>query len=167
MIRVASMQPEGAMRATRFLMCGTIVAAVQASGSSARPWGDEGHEIAGLITEHYLKPDVKHKVEALLAGDTTNLIPHDTGDPIADEATWADKYRDEDSRKLHYAATQQWHFVDMEIGRPDLASARFGRAPLPAHAARPASLGMVLPGQVRRQRRERPLGLPRIQKCGI
>jgi len=40
---------------------------------NAHAWGDEGHEIVGLIAEHYLDPAVKQKAETLLAGDTTHL----------------------------------------------------------------------------------------------
>ena len=35
----------------------------------AGAWGDEGHEIVGLIAEHYLTPAVRARVRALLAND--------------------------------------------------------------------------------------------------
>jgi hypothetical protein len=33
----------------------------------ALAWGEEGHEIIGLIAEHYLKPNVREQVTALSA----------------------------------------------------------------------------------------------------
>jgi len=93
----------------------------------ALAWGDDGHKTIALIAQHYLAPDVKRTVAAMLAADPDNLTKHD----IASEATWADKYRDENNRKDHYQQTQAWHFVDVEIENADMASACFGRLPLP------------------------------------
>jgi nuclease S1 len=103
----------------------------------AAAWGDEGHKVIALIAEHYLDPTVRAKVATLLAADTDTLTGHD----IAGEATWADKYRDSDryTTKIHYEATWRWHFVDIELGQPDLASACFGHPALPAGV--PASQG--------------------------
>lgn len=50
------------------------------------------YNIISLITEHYLDPAARAKVAMLLAADTDTL----TGHYIANEATWADKYRDRD-----------------------------------------------------------------------
>jgi hypothetical protein len=91
-------------------------------------WGDDGHKSVALIAQHYLTPAAKSKIDAMLAADSDNLTKHD----IASEATWADKYRDENNRKDHYVQTQQWHFVDMEIEGADIGTACFGRFPLPA-----------------------------------
>jgi S1/P1 Nuclease len=95
-------------------------------------WGDEGHEIIGLIAAHYLEPAVYARVRALLAADSSGLTPKD----IAHEATWADKYRDSDrdSSKRRYRSTRDWHFVDLEIDGPDLNRACFGRPRLPPGA---------------------------------
>ena len=84
-------------------------------------WGDDGHKVVALIAEHYLTPDVRNTVNALLAQDTDPLTPHD----IASEATWADKYRN------GHRETANWHFVDIEIDNPDISSACAGRPPLP------------------------------------
>jgi hypothetical protein len=64
-----------------------------------------------------------------------------TGHDIASEATWADKYRDSDrdTTKIRYEGTREWHFVDIELVQPNLASACFGHPPLPPGA--PASRG--------------------------
>ena len=55
----------------------------------------------------------------MLAADPDNLTKHD----IASEATWADKYRDENNRQDHYEQTKNWHFTDIEIDHPDLLDA--------------------------------------------
>jgi S1/P1 Nuclease len=69
--------------------------------------GGRGHKTVALIAQHYLKPDVKRKITAMLAADTDPLTKHD----FASEATWADKYRDSNQRRDHYEQTEQWHFV--------------------------------------------------------
>jgi len=102
-------------------------------GRAAGAWGDEGHEIVGLIAEHYLTPAVRARVDALLATDTSGLCTRD----IAHESTWADKYRDsdrDDSRRRYYA-TRNWHFVDLELDGPDLNRACHGRPALPVGIA--------------------------------
>jgi S1/P1 Nuclease len=100
-------------------------------------WGDEGHQIVALIAEHFLEPGVRVKVRAMLAADPDTLAAHD----IASAATWADKYRDSDRRTTHerYNGTHQWHFVDLELSRPDLDTACFGHPRLAP--GQPASLG--------------------------
>jgi hypothetical protein len=113
--------------------------ALQFAAPHALAWGDEGHEIVGLIAEHYLTPTIRQKVDAILAQDRTGLAATDTGDAIADESTWADKYRDEDDRRLHYIATRNWHFVDLEVSGADVNGACFGWPALPTGT--PASAG--------------------------
>ncbi len=105
---------------------------------SACAWGDEGHRIVARIAEHYLEPAVRVRVEALLAGDGTGLVG-DTS--IASEATWADRYRDSDRNgtRLRYEQTYRWHFIDLDLQRPDLDPACFGRPALPQSL--PASEG--------------------------
>jgi hypothetical protein len=49
--------------------------------------GDEGHEVIGLIADHYLEPAVRARVQSILTGDTTQLTTQD----VAHEATWAEK----------------------------------------------------------------------------
>jgi hypothetical protein len=49
----------------------------------ALAWGDDGHKVVALIAEHYLTPDARNTVSALLAQDTDPLTAHD----IASEAT--------------------------------------------------------------------------------
>jgi hypothetical protein len=109
--------------------------ALQFAAPDALAWGDEGHEIVGLIAEHYLAPAVRQKVDAILAQDKSGLAATDTGDAIADESTWADKYRDADNRRLHYISTRDWHFVDLEMSGPDMNAACFGRPTLPPGTA--------------------------------
>jgi len=98
---------------------------------SARAWGDEGHEIVALIASHYLEPSVRTQVDALLAGDTSGLLADTT---LANESSWADRYRDSDraSSRLHYEQTRRWHYIDMERLAPDLDAACFGHPALPS-----------------------------------
>src|SRR5215468_695546 len=101
----------------------------------AAAWGDDGHKTIALIAEHYLAPNAKRKVDAMLAADTDPLTQHD----IASEATWADRYRDANHRKDNYDATKRWHFFDLEITDPDMKVACYGRELLPPGT--PASIG--------------------------
>jgi len=113
-----------------FLVIASLYLSCLACGP-AFAWGDDGHEIVGLIADHYLEPAVRVKVQALLASDATQLTP-DTG--IASEATWADKYRDSDrnTTKVRYNQTHDWHFVDLELDGADVRKACFGLPALPA-----------------------------------
>jgi hypothetical protein len=113
------------------------VALVCLSSGPASAWGDEGHEVIGLIAEHYLQPLVRARVLELLGHDDTGLVERD----MAHEATWADKYRDSDrdTSKRRYLSTRDWHFVDLEIDGVDVTRACHGRQPLPAGV--PASVG--------------------------
>ena len=95
-------------------------------------WGDDGHKTIALVAEQYLEPAVKTKIAAMLDADPDGLTAHD----LASKTTWADKYRDSNSRRDHYEQTQNWHFVDLEINEK---VACFGRAPLPP--CTPASNG--------------------------
>jgi hypothetical protein len=97
---------------------------------SALAWGDEGHKIVALVAQQFLDPAVQEKVVAILAADPDTLTAHD----IASEATWADRYRDSDRNgsRQHYEQTRDWHFVDIELGDPNLDAACFGHPPLPA-----------------------------------
>jgi hypothetical protein len=100
------------------------------SPQPAFAWGDKGHEIIALIAERFLDPAVREKIAGMLAADPDNLTSHD----IASEAIWADRYRDSDRNgsHQHYEQTWRWHFVDIEIGDPNLDRACFGHPSLPA-----------------------------------
>jgi len=97
----------------------------------AWPWGDEGHEIVGIVADHYLDPAVREKVQALLAMDGSGLTA-DTG--IASESTWADRYRDSDraSSRTRYLQTREWHYADIELGATGLHPACPDDSALPA-----------------------------------
>jgi hypothetical protein len=97
--------------------------------SRAHAWGDEGHEIIGLVAEHDLDPAVRAEVLAMLATDPLSIT---TGKDMASEATWADKYRDSDRPNgPRYRTTHNWHFVDIEIDGPDIDAACFAHPALP------------------------------------
>lgn len=107
-------------------------------------WGDTGHQVIGLVADHYLKPSVRSQVHALLAADSTHLTPS-TG--IADEATWADKFRDSDrnTTKVRYELTEHWHFADLEHdGSVDLDVACIGHPPPPPKASEGPSQSCVV-----------------------
>jgi hypothetical protein len=103
--------------------------------SCAFAWGVEGHEVVGLIAEHYLQPAVRKQVDEILARDGSGLIVHRTLDLIADETIWADKYRDDPSHPAQHAATMNWHFADLELDHADMSTACFGRPALPQGTA--------------------------------
>src|SRR6202041_2691529 len=46
----------------------------------AHAWGDEGHEVIGLIADSLLEPGVRTKVQAMLAADTDDLTAHNIAD---------------------------------------------------------------------------------------
>jgi hypothetical protein len=85
-------------------------------GSHARAWGDLGHEVTALIAYRHLLPTARSALDAMLASDTDALTAGD----FPSRATWADKYRNA------HRETAAWHFVDIEIDRPDLEDACFG-----------------------------------------
>jgi S1/P1 Nuclease len=105
---------------------------MSATPDFARAWGNEGHQTIGLIAEHYLTASERAEVNRLLA------LPIDPDLPatIKDRAIWADAYRDSDRNgtQVRYKFTRNWHFVDLEIGKPDFTSACFGDTPLPPGA---------------------------------
>jgi len=92
-------------------------------------WGDLGHRVTAEIAYRHLTPKARTALDALLRSDGDTLTPPD----FAARATWADKYRSA------HRETAAWHFVDIEIDHPDLASACFGFPPL--GVARLASAG--------------------------
>lgn len=108
------------------LVIGLLLLARPVTG---RCWGDEGHEIVGRIAAHYLKPQVRSRVAAILAEDRTGLT-RSTG--IPEESTWADKFRDSDrdTTRIRYGQTNQWHFIDIEIDAPAVDAACFQHPPL-------------------------------------
>lgn len=102
---------------------------------AALAWGNTGHEVVALVAQRYLTKQASARLDALLRADSDTLTPPD----LASRATWADRYRDSDrnTTKQRYKATRQWHFVDIEIGHPDLPASCSGHPPI----SDPASLG--------------------------
>ena len=107
-----------------------VMAAIAAlAPAPAAGWGDLGHKVTAIVAYRHLTPQARSKLDALLAADKDSLTPPD----FASRTTWADKYR-----SVH-RETAAWHFVDIEIDRPDLEGACFGFPAL--SAAQPASQG--------------------------
>lgn len=99
----------------------------------AAAWGPQGHKVVALIARAHLQPAVRAQVEALLAADADPLIAHD----IAAESIWADVYRS--ASKAHERATGKWHFMNLDLRRPNLAWACYHFPKLAP--AQPASAG--------------------------
>jgi hypothetical protein len=100
-------------------LAATAIAAAVAPVPAAA-WGDLGHNVTALIAYRHLLPRARARLDAMLASDSDSLTAAD----FAARATWADKYRNA------HRETAAWHFIDIEIDQPDLASACFGFAPL-------------------------------------
>ena len=100
-----------------------------APSTHALAWGNEGHQVIAAIAYARLTPAVRKKVSAMLAADKDPLSAPD----FASRATWADKFRDSDrdTSKVHYRATHNWHFVNIEIGAADVDAACNQHPPLP------------------------------------
>jgi hypothetical protein len=113
------------------------MAALAAPAAPAFAWGDEGHEIVAHVAEHYLKPVVRARAQALLGLDASGMTATD----LAAEATWADKYRDSDrhTSMIRYDHTRLWHFVDLELDGPNIDAACFDHPGVAAGT--PASQG--------------------------
>jgi hypothetical protein len=92
-----------------------LFAVATLASAPARAWGDLGHRVTALIAYRHLAPRARTALDALLASDTDTLTPPD----FASRATWADRYRNA------HRETAAWHFVDIEIDRPDMAGACF------------------------------------------
>jgi hypothetical protein len=124
----------------RLLRAAPIVAMAAIALLPARAavaWGPEGHRVVALIADRLLQqsdPEVRAKVQALLAGDKDNRL---TKSDIASEATWADVLRDKSPEAR--LGTSAWHAVRFKPDNPDIAAACFGRKPLPS--GYPASRG--------------------------
>jgi len=113
------MSPETAVHGQKTLKRGlALVAAISVLSfpAAAFAWGYEGHEVVAAIARGYLTPQVRARVDQMLAADPDTLTPHD----MLDEATWADSYRNS------HKETSSWHFVDIELDRPDMQAACFG-----------------------------------------
>ncbi|HKR87002.1 MAG TPA: S1/P1 nuclease [Phenylobacterium sp.] len=100
---------------SRAWILGLCVAATAAmvSAGPAWAWGDEGHEIIALIARDHLAPPVRARVDQLLAEDRDPLTAPD----MAARSTWADRWRST------HPETAGWHYVDLELNRPDFYAA--------------------------------------------
>jgi len=93
-----------------------LAAVVATLPCPALAWGDKGHEIIAAIARDRLTPQARAFVDAILATDSDTLTAPD----MVARATWADKWRDSGHRE-----TASWHFVDLELSAPKLATACF------------------------------------------
>jgi len=121
----------------RYVYSAIILVSAFLGTSPCLGWGDEGHMIVAAVAERFLDPGVRDQVNALLSADDDTLTPGD----FASRATWADKYRDSDrnTTKKRYEATEEWHFVDIELDDPNFDTACFNHPVVPEGV--PASKG--------------------------
>jgi hypothetical protein len=96
--------------------CVILFALATLASAHVEAWGDLGHQVTALIAYRHLTPKARTALDALLRSDGDTLTPPD----FAARATWADKYRSA------HRETAAWHFIDIEIDHPDVASACFG-----------------------------------------
>jgi hypothetical protein len=103
----------------------------------AYAWGPEGHAIAARIAAQEMSAPARAAAQRLLAADRDPLTAHD----LASEAAWADVWRDAggDLDASGHHRTAPWHYLNLELDRPDLSWACWRRQPLPAGL--PASRG--------------------------
>src|SRR4051812_45195429 len=119
---------------------GAVLAALSMLMLSAGPslaWVSQAHRTVALIADRLLQQgdaDARAKLRALLATDKDNRF---TKNDIASEATWPSVLMEKsDEARI---ATAGWHVARLKPDSPDLASACFGRNPLPE--GYPASRG--------------------------
>jgi hypothetical protein len=105
-----------------------LAAALVSAPSVALAWGNEGHQIVAAIARDELTPQARAWVDRQLADDKDTLTAPD----MLSRSTWADAWRGAGHRE-----TASWHFVDIELAKPDLAAACYGFP----KAAGPASGG--------------------------
>src|SRR5260370_1221889 len=92
-------------------------------------WGPDGHRAIAFFADHLLQqsdPGARAKILALLATDKASRL---TKTDIGSEATWADALREKSEEARD--ATSAWHSTRLNADNPNLASACFGRKPLP------------------------------------
>jgi hypothetical protein len=113
----------------KLLACFASAAALALSSSPAFAWGALGHAVVAKIAYDHLTPEVRAKVDALLASDADTLTAPD----IESRAAWADAYRSQ------HRETGEWHYVDIELDHPDIDAACYGHPKLAP--GQPASQG--------------------------
>jgi hypothetical protein len=121
------------------LLCAALIAALAGPMplcQSARAWGDEGHQIGALIARANLTDAARQQVDAMLLADTNALTGGSALTPpdMISASVWADRYRDRGRNRPEpnsYLGTREWHFVDIEIDRPDFDQACFMHPGLP------------------------------------
>lgn len=111
-----------------------IAIAAALSPVRALAWGDEGHMIVGAIAYKLLSPEVRAKVDAMLAADPDRTTAHD----FVSATTWADRLRDA-GRGQGGTGTEKWHFTNIQLADGNVDAACRNHPPLPVGI--PASAG--------------------------
>jgi nuclease S1 len=89
-----------------------IVLWLSAGGSDALAWGCDGHRAVVFIAERLLAPDSVAAARSLLTASPVDpglrrFCEPFPGDPLVDDALWADDYRSVDP------STFGWHFINV------------------------------------------------------
>lgn len=117
------------MRSHRLLTATLIVGALLLMRvPTAGAWSNEAHSIVALVADRLLRttdPALARSITKLLQSDNSNLT---SATDIGTEATWADRFRDTPAGR----SSSNWHFVDLDVDRPDLSADCFGRPKLQA-----------------------------------
>ena len=79
-----------------------LIVAISCMDFNAFGWGATGHRAMGLITERYLTPSAKKKLQKILKGQS-----------VAMASTWMDDIRSDST----YDYTADWHWVTIENGK--------------------------------------------------
>ncbi len=111
------------------VIAGAAVAAMFLPMRPSLAWGPDGHRAIAFFADRLLQqsdPGARGKILALLATDKGNRL---TKTDIGSEATWADALREKSEEARD--ATSAWHSTHLNADNPNLASACFGRKPLP------------------------------------
>ncbi len=107
----------------RFFLTGFLIAA----SGPALAWGDLGHAVVAMIAYHHLTLPARRMRSIACSPATVSSLHSPPTSRAAPPGR--DKYR------LSHRETAAWHFVDLEIDKPDLAAACSGFPASPPHAA--------------------------------
>lgn len=121
-------------RRSLFVLLSLAMCAAMSSRPAAA-WGDDGHQLIGLIAYKLLDPTVRSKVDVMLAPDRDPSTPSD----FISRTTWADKYRDAARNQGGSTGTEKWHFTNIELADGNVDAACRYHPALPAGT--PASAG--------------------------
>ncbi len=93
-----------------------LLVVLMAWPAAASAWGDRGHRIIAALAYQYLRPDVRTKVDALLAEDARDNL---TRPDFVSRSVWADRVTKLDAKTLAkrgLISGRLWHYAEVQIG---------------------------------------------------